>query len=67
MPTQMQQVKSLEVAVLRLMETNQNRHDFAEGQATGPPPLAGAVGQEPAMLGRQEHPAEIVDVTEQVF
>ncbi|HRF61602.1 MAG TPA: hypothetical protein PK708_01690 [Candidatus Competibacter sp.] len=34
----MQQVKRLEVAVLGLMETNQDRHDLGERQPTGPSP-----------------------------
>ena len=49
------------------MEIDQNRHDFTEGQATGPPPLAGTVRQELAMPGGQEQPAEVIDITEQVF
>jgi len=39
MLAQMQQVKSLEIAVLRLMEIDQYRHDLAEGQPAGSPPF----------------------------
>ena len=49
------------------MEIQQNRHDFTEDQATGPPPLVGAVRQALAMPGGQKHPAEVIDITEQVF
>ncbi|MCP5198123.1 MAG: hypothetical protein H6974_15315 [Gammaproteobacteria bacterium] len=52
---------------LGLMEVDQNRHDFAEGQTTGTPPLASAVRQELTMPGGQEPLAELIDVTEQVF
>jgi len=52
MPAQMQEVKGLEVAVLRLMEVDQNRHDLAERQPAGPPPFSFAAGQKLAMPGR---------------
>jgi len=63
----MQQVKGFEVALLGLMEIDQNRHDLAEGQPRGTLPLARAAGQELAMPGGQEQPAEIIDVAVQVF
>ena len=66
-PAQMQQVKRLEVAVLGLMEIDQNRHDLAEGQPRGPPALARAVRQEWAMPGREEQPAEIINVAKKLF
>lgn len=64
---QVQQVKGFEIAILGLMEVDQNRHDFAEDQPAGAPPLARAASQELAMPGGQEHPAKIIDVAEQVF
>ena len=67
MPAQVQQVKGFEIAVLGLMEIDQNRHDLAEGQPRGPPPLARAIGQQLAMPGGQEQPAEIINVAKEVF
>jgi hypothetical protein len=63
----MQQVKSLEIAVLSLMEIDENRHDLPEGQPAGPLPFPFAAGQELAMPGGQEQPAEILDVAVQIF
>jgi len=59
-----QQMKGLEVAVPRLMEIKQDRHDFTEGQITGPPSLAGTLHQELTMPGGQEDLAELINVTE---
>ena len=57
-------MKGLEVAVPRLMEIKQDRHDFTEGQITGPPSLAGTLHQELTMPGGQEDLAELINVTE---
>ena len=35
-PTPVRQVESFEIAILRLMKIDQNRHDFTEDQATSP-------------------------------
>lgn len=64
MRTHLQQIKGLEVAVLRLMEINQDRHDFTEGQTTGTPSLAGTFRQELTMPSGQEDLAELINVTE---
>jgi len=66
-PTQVPQVKGFEVAVLGLMEIDQNRHDLAKGQSRGSLPLARAVRQELAMPSREKLPAEIIDVAKEVF
>lgn len=66
-PAQMQQVIRLEVAVLGLMELDQNRQDLAEGQPRGPLPLPCTIRQELAMPSREEQSAEIINVAKEVF
>jgi hypothetical protein len=61
----MEQIKCLEVTVLRLMKGDQDRHALAERQAAGPLPLALAAGEELAMPRREERPAELINITEQ--
>src|SRR4051794_34607578 len=58
-------IKRFEIAIMRLVKQNQNRHDFTPSQTSHAVSLAQATFQQVRLEWRYEGLAEIIDLTEQ--